>query len=81
MPSHVRSIIKVERKNRLSKVGPINPSRTDMTDAGTELTTARELTAAIASGQLTPDQHDDYLHSGTAWSAYRRGTLALRGAA
>lgn len=81
MPADVVRIIKAERKNRLAKVGPINPSRTDMTDAGTELSTARELTAAIASGALTPDQYGDYLRSGTPWSAYRRGILALRGAA
>lgn len=81
MPADILRIIKAERKNRLAKVGPINPSRTDMTDAGTELTTARELTAAIASGQLTPDQYNDYLHSGTPWASYRRGILALRSAA
>lgn len=81
MPAHIIQIIKAERKARLSKIGPINPSRADMTDAGTELATARELTAAIASGQLTPEQYGDYLRSDTPWSTYRRGILALKGAA
>lgn len=81
MPAHLIKIIKAERKARLSKVGPINPSRADMADAGTELTTARELTAAIASGQLTPEQYGDYLRSDTPWATYRRGILALRGSA
>lgn len=81
MPAHIVRIIKTERKNRLSKLGPINPSRADMADAGTELATARELTAAIASGQLTPEQYGDYLRSDTPWVAYKRGILALRGAA
>ncbi len=81
MPADVLRIIKAERKARLSKLGPINPSRADMADAGVELTTSRELTAAIASGQLTPEQYGDYLRSDTPWAAYKRGILALRGAA
>lgn len=81
MPAHIIRIIKAERKTRLSKIGPINPSRADMADVGTELATARELTAAIASGQLTPEQYGDYLRSDTPWSTYRWGILALRGAA
>lgn len=81
MPADVLRIIKAERRARLSKIGPINPSRADMADVGTELATARELTAAIASGQLTPEQYGDYLRSDTPWSTYRRGILALRGAA
>ncbi|WP_350269337.1 hypothetical protein AAFP32_12140 [Brevibacterium sp. CBA3109] len=81
MPSHVRSAIKADRKARLAKLGPINPNRADMTDVATELTTARELTQAIASGALTPEQYDDYLRGDTPWTEYRRGILALRGAA
>lgn len=81
MPAHIVRIIKAERKARLSKLGPINPNRADMTDTATELATARELTHAIASGALTPEQYDDYLRGGTPWADYRRGLLALRGAA
>lgn len=81
MPSHVRSAIKAARKTRLAKLGPINPNRADMTDVATELSTGRELTRAIASGQLSPEQYEDYLRSDTPWMVYQRGVLALRGAA
>lgn len=81
MPAHIIRIIKAERRARLAKVGAIATSRADMTDTATELDTARQLTRAIASGQLTPEQYGDYLRSDTPWSTYRRGILALRGAA
>lgn len=81
MPADILRIIKADRKTRLAKLGPINPNRADMTDVATELSTGRELTRAIASGQLSPEQYEDYLRSDTPWMAYQRGVLALRGAA
>ncbi|MDN5604754.1 MAG: hypothetical protein L0G59_04965 [Kocuria sp.] len=81
MPAHIVKIIKAERKARLARVGVIATSRADMTDTATELDTARQLTRVIASGQLTPEQYADYLRGQTPWAEYRRGLLALRGAA
>lgn len=81
MPSHVRSIIKAERRARLAKVETIVPSRADMTDTATELATTKALTKAVASGALTPEQYADYVRGETPWADYRRGLLALRGAA
>lgn len=81
MPADVLRIIKTERRKRLAQVGVIATSRADMTDTATELDTARQLTRAIASGELTPEQYGDYVRGNTPWSTYRRGILALRGAA
>lgn len=81
MPADVLRIIKTERRARLAKVETIVPSRADMTDTAAELATTKALSKAIASGELTPEQYGDYLRSDTPWSTYRRGILALRGAA
>lgn len=81
MPAHVVKIIKAERKARLARVGTIVPGRADMVDAGSELRATKELSKAVASGALTPEQYDDYVRGETPWSEYRRGILALRGAA
>lgn len=81
MPAHVVRIIKAERKARLGKVGTIVSGRADMTDTATELATTKALTKAIASGALTPEQYEDYQRGETPWAVYRRGILALRGAA
>lgn len=80
-PAHVVRIIKAERRARLSKVETIVPGRADMTDTATELATTKALTKAVASGALTPEQYDDYQRGETPWADYRRGLLALRGAA
>lgn len=80
-PAHVVRIIKAERKTRLARVGTIVASRADMTDTAAELRTTKELSKAVASGQLSPEQYEDYQQGQTPWSAYRRGILALRGAA
>lgn len=79
--AHVVRIIKAERRARLARVGTIVASRADMLDAGSELRTTKELSKAVASGALTPEQYEDYQRGQTPWSAYRRGILALRGAA
>lgn len=81
MPADVLRIIKTERRARLAKVETIVPSRADMTDTAAELATTKALSKAIASGQLTPEQYGDYLRSDTPWLTYRRGILALKGAA
>ncbi|MCI4012356.1 hypothetical protein [Brevibacterium sp. ZH18] len=81
MPAHVVRIIKAERKARLAKVGTIVSGRADMTDTATELATTKALTKAVASGALTPEQYEDYQRGETPWADYRRGLLALRGAA
>lgn len=81
MPAHVVRIIKAERKARLAKVGTIVASRADMVDAGSELATTKALSKALASGALTPEQYEDYVRGETPWADYRRGLLALRGAA
>lgn len=81
MPAHVVKTIKAERKARLARVGTIAPGRADMADAGAELRTTKELSKAVASGELTPEQYDDYQRGQTPWADYRRGILALRGAA
>lgn len=81
MPAHVVRIIKAERKARLARVGTIVASRADMVDAGSELATMKALSKAVASGALSPEQYDDYQRGETPWADYRRGLLALRGAA
>lgn len=81
MPAHIVKIIKTERKTRLARVGTIAPGRADMVDAGAELRTTKELSKAVASGELTLEQYEDYQRGETPWADYRRGLLALRGAA
>lgn len=81
MPADLVRIIKVERRKRLAKVGTIVASRADMVDASSELATTKALTKAVASGALTPEQYEDYQRGETPWADYRRGLLALRGAA
>lgn len=81
MPADVVRIIKTERRSRLAKVGTITPNRADMAGTAAELATTKELGKAIASGALSPEQYDDYQRSETPWADYRRGLLALRGAA
>lgn len=80
-PAHVVRIIKAERKARLARVGTIVASRADMADAGSELRTTKELSKAVASGELTAEQYEDYQRGETPWADYQRGLLALRGAA
>ncbi|TSI12651.1 hypothetical protein [Brevibacterium aurantiacum] len=81
VPAHVVRIIRTERKTRLAKVETIVPNRADMTDTATELATTKALTKAVASGALTPEQYEDYQRGETPWVDYKRGLLALRGAA
>lgn len=81
MPAHIIKIIKAERRTRLAKVETIVPSRADMTDTAAELATTKALSKAIASGELTPEAYEAYVRGNTPWLTYRRGILALRGAA
>lgn len=81
MPAHIVRIIKAERRARLAKVETIVTSRADMTDTATELTATKALSKAIASGELTPEQYENYRQGNTPWNAYRRGLRELRGAA
>lgn len=81
MPADVLRIIKTERRNRLAKVETIVPSRADMTDTAAELVTAKALSKAIASGELTPEAYETYLRGNTPWTAFRQGLHELRGAA
>ena len=80
MPSHVQSIIKTERRNRLARVETIVPSRADMTSTAAELATTKALSKAIASGELTPEAYEDYMRGNTPWVTYRRGLRELRAA-
>ncbi|MCD1287314.1 MULTISPECIES: hypothetical protein [unclassified Brevibacterium] len=81
MPAHIVRIIKAERRARLAKVETIVPSRADMTDTAAELTATKALSKAIASGELTAEQYEDYRRGNTPWTTYRRGLHELRGAA
>ena len=73
MPAHVRAGVKSIRDKRLQAISGIEPNAADDRDGGRGYLEAhRSLVAAVASGQMTPEDFASYRESGLTfreWSS------------
>lgn len=71
MPAHLVRIMKSKRRARLDQFANINPNRIDGADVAQELKVRKQLTEAIATGQLTAAMYSDYHNANMPWQEYR----------
>lgn len=78
LPAHLIRLIKSKRRFRLTHFDAIDPNRTDGADIATELAVRRQLTEAVATGQMDQRMYDDYHRSEQPWSEYRSSVGILQ---